>query len=103
MKKNREAYASFGLWEKVHPHNKILKRLKEDPDIRAAIDKWDLYYYAEQNKEEKQKALAELFIIIDEKSNEYELTDKGIHVWQEMHVAVDRAMTLSCWISAMTI
>lgn len=80
----REAYRKLWLVGKGTPNNKILKRLKEDPDIRAAIDKWDLYYYSDQNKEEKQKALAELFILIDEKSNEYELTDKGIHLWKEM-------------------
>ena len=55
-----------------------MKRAKENPDIRAAIDKWDLYYHGEQNKEERTKALAELYMIVDEKSNEYELTDKGI-------------------------
>ena len=62
MNKKEKLIASFGLVGKGTPNNKILKRLKEDPDIRAAIDKWDLYYYSDQNKEEKQKALAELFI-----------------------------------------
>lgn len=65
------------------PNNKVLKRLKEDPDVRAALDKCDLYYYAEQNKDERTNALSELYIIIDEKANEYELTDKGIHGWVE--------------------
>lgn len=72
------------LWlvGKGTPHNKVLKRLKEDPDIRASLDKLDLHYYAEQNKEEKARALSELPLIIDEKSNEFELTDKGINLWQ---------------------
>lgn len=78
-----EAFRKLWLVGKGTPQSKILKRVKEDPDMRAAIDKWDLYYYAEQNKEEKTKALADLFIIIDEKGNEYELTDKGIAAWQE--------------------
>lgn len=80
----KEAYRKLWLVGKGTPNNKILKRLKENPDIRAAIDKWDLYYYNDQNKEEKQQALAELYILIDEKSNEYELTDKGIHLWKEV-------------------
>lgn len=73
------------LWlvSKGTPRNKILKRLKEHPDIRAAIDKWDLHYYKEQNKELRAEALAKLFIIVDEKSNEYELTEKGIQAWIE--------------------
>lgn len=80
----KEAYRKLWLVSKGTPNNKILKRMKEDPDIRAAIDKWDLYYYSDQNKEEKQRALADLYILIDEKSNEYELTDKGIHLWKEV-------------------
>lgn len=78
---DKEALRLLWLVGKGTPRNKILKRFKEDPDFRAAIDNWDLYYYAEQNKEEKTKELAELFIIVDEKANEYELTDKGIHAW----------------------
>jgi len=73
------------LWlvGKGTPHNKILVHMKEDPDIRAGIDNWDLHYYGEQNKEDRAKALAELYIIIDEKASEFELTDKGSHNWQE--------------------
>ena len=47
--------ANSGLSAKARPENKILKRLKENPDMRAALDKWDLYYYGEQNKEENGK------------------------------------------------
>lgn len=79
----KEACRKLWLVGKGTPHNKILKRFKENPDIRASIDQWDLYYYGDQNKEEKAQALAELFIIIDERGNEYELTDKGIHAWHE--------------------
>ncbi len=35
-------------------------------------------YYGETNKEERAEALSELYIIVDERANEYELTDKGI-------------------------
>lgn len=85
QKDQEEEAAIRKLWlvSRGTPNNKALKRLKEDPDVRAALDKCDLYYYAEQNKEERAKALADLYIIIDEKANEYELTDKGIHGWVE--------------------
>lgn len=79
----QEALRKLWLVSKGTPHNKVLMHIKEDPDMRAGIDKWDLYYYSEQNKDERTKALADLYIIIDEKGNEYELTDKGIHAWQE--------------------
>jgi preprotein translocase subunit SecA len=78
-----EAFRKLWLVSKGMPHNKILKRLRENPDLRARVDKWDIYYYAEQNKEERAQALADLFIIVDERSNEFELTDKGMHSWSE--------------------
>jgi preprotein translocase subunit SecA len=79
----QEAIRKLWLVSKGTPNNKVLKRLKEDPDVRASLDKCDLYYYSDQNKDERANFLAELFIIIDERSNEYEVTDKGIQAWQE--------------------
>jgi len=79
----KEALRKLWLVSKGTPHNNILMHLKEDPDKRAGIDNWDLYYYGDQNKEERANALAELYIIIDEKGNEFELTDKGIQAWHE--------------------
>ncbi|MFA5249850.1 MAG: SEC-C metal-binding domain-containing protein, partial [Parachlamydiales bacterium] len=55
--------------------------LKENPDLRAQIEKWETYFYSEQNKEEKAQALADLYIIVDERASEYELTDKGMQEW----------------------
>lgn len=83
VEKEKEALRKLWLVSKGTPRNKILKRAKEHPDYRAGIDQWDLYYYSDGNKEEKNKALAELYIVIDERANEYELTDKGISAWEE--------------------
>lgn len=79
----KEAYRKFWLVSKGMPHNKVLKKIKEDPNFRSEIDKWDVYYYGETNKEERGQALSELYIIVDERANEYELTDKGIKLWGE--------------------
>ena len=81
----QESLQKLWLVSKGTPRNKVVKRFKEDPDMRAALDNMDLYYYADQNKEERLKQLAELYIIIDEKSSEFELTDKGVFRWQEMN------------------
>lgn len=78
-----EALRKLWLVAKGMPHNKILKRLRENPDLRARIEKWDIFYYADQNKDERAAALADLFIIVDERSSEFELTDKGIQNWME--------------------
>jgi preprotein translocase subunit SecA len=80
----KEAFRKLWLVSKGMPNNKVIKRVKEDPNLRAEIDKWDVYYYGETNKEERGEALSELYIIVDERANEYELTDKGIKLWGEM-------------------
>jgi preprotein translocase subunit SecA len=80
-----KSLALRNLWlvGKGMPQHKIVKRCKEDPNLRAELDKWDLYFYAEPNKEERLDTLAELYIIVDEKASEYELTDKGIQTWMK--------------------
>ncbi len=77
----KEAFRKFWLVGKGTPQNKILKRIRENPHLRAQVDKWDIYFYSEPNKEERAAALAELFMIVDERASEFELTDKGIHQW----------------------
>lgn len=77
----REALRKLWLVGKGVPQHNILKKLKEDPEIRAGVDEWDLYYYSDQNKQEKTDALSVLYILVDEKGNEFELTDKGINAW----------------------
>ena len=79
----KEAFRKLWLVSKGTPQNKILKRVREIPNLRANIEKWDTYFYAEPNKDERHKTLAELFIIVDEKASEFELTDKGINSWLE--------------------
>ena len=77
----KEALRKLWLVSKGTPQNKILKRARENPTIRAQIEKWDIYYHSDTNKEERSKAIAELFIIVDERASEFELTDKGIGRW----------------------
>jgi preprotein translocase subunit SecA len=76
-----KALKNLWLVSKGMPSHKIVKRVKEDPDLRSELEKWDVFFHGETNKEEKAKTLAELFIIVDEKASEYELTDKGIQAW----------------------
>lgn len=83
-KEAAEAYRKLWLVNKGTPENKTLRRIKEDPDGRAQIDYWETYYHGEPNKEERHKALSELYMIVDERQNEYELTDKGIQGWLQI-------------------
>lgn len=80
----REACRRLWLVSKGMPHNKVLRRVKENPDLRTEIDKWDTYFHSDQNKQEKLDTLSELFMVVDEKGNEFELTDKGINTWAEL-------------------
>ena len=57
----QETFKKLWLVSKGTPCNKILKRIKENPDLRAEIDKWETYFFGEQNKEEKQKLLSQLY------------------------------------------
>ena len=77
----KEACRSLWIISKGMPRNKVFKRLKENPDIRAAIDGWDLHYYKEQNKQERSEMLAQLQVVVDERANEFELTERGIQDW----------------------
>lgn len=77
----KEALRKLWLVGKGTPQNKVLKRVRENPNLRAQIEKWDTYYYGDTNKEERAKVLSDLFIIVDERSSEFELTDKGINRW----------------------
>jgi len=80
-KEEEEAFRKLWLVGKGTPQNKILKRLKENPELRAIMEKWETYFHAEANKDERHEMLAELYIIVDERANEHELTDKGIASW----------------------
>jgi preprotein translocase subunit SecA len=83
-----EACRELWLISKGMPRNRLLKRMLENPDIRMELENWDIYFYAESNRQERSDTLAELFIIVDEKSNEFELTDKGIQAWIEANPLV---------------
>ncbi len=80
-KEHLNFFKKLWLVAKGTPHNKILKRIKENPDLRAEIEKWETYFFGDQNKEERQENLSQLYMIVDERNNEYELTDKGILLW----------------------
>ncbi len=77
-----EALQHLWLVSKGTPQNNVLKKVRENPYLRALIEKWDIYYHADANKEEKAKTLSLLFITVDERASEFELTDKGITTWQ---------------------
>ena len=81
-----DAMRKLWLVSKGTPRNRVIKRIKEHPDLRAVLDRWDLYYYADQNKDERKEMLAQLYMTVDEKGNDYELTDKGIAAWNARSV-----------------
>lgn len=92
--RKKEAFKQLWLVSKGTPRNKVLKRLKENPDIRAELDKLETYYFGESNKEEKFALLADLYMIVDERNNEYELTDKGIQCWAKEGQGADDFLML---------
>ncbi len=75
----KKRFENSGSSAKELRTTKFSKRLKENPDLRAEIEKWDTYFYRRAaTKKRNAQTLSELYIIVDERANEYELTDKGI-------------------------
>ena len=59
------------------PRNKALIKFLSEEGVRAQLQKTENFYMQDQNKE-MHKVDAELFFVIDEKSNSIELTEKGL-------------------------
>src|SRR3990167_3927828 len=71
------------LWvvSKGMPHNKLVRKIRENADLRYLLETVQTYFFSDQKKEEKNTLLKELYIVIDERSNDYELTDRGMSSW----------------------
>lgn len=89
-----EAILKLWLVGKGMPTNKILKRLKENPDLRGEIESLETYFHAEANKEEKSEKLASLYLTIDERASDFEITDKGINGWSQFSGATAQDFTM---------
>ena len=76
-----ELFKQLWLLSKGTPRHKLLKRIKEHPDLRAKLEDVETSFFSDQAKEEKLKLLAKLYIIVDERASDYELTDLGIGEW----------------------
>jgi len=61
------------------PRNKALIKFLSEDGVRAQLQKTENFYMQDQNKE-MHKVDAELFFVIDEKSNSIELTEKGLEL-----------------------
>lgn len=74
------------LWivSKGMPRHKVVKRVRENPDLRVKLEQLETYFYAEPNRDEKSLLLSSLFIVVDERGHDFELTDKGIHAWEDL-------------------
>src|ERR1700755_257886 len=59
------------------PRNKQLLRMMEDPEKRRAIDKAELSFYTDSQKEALFALKEEMFFTIDEKSHEADLSEQG--------------------------
>ena len=59
------------------PKNKQLLRVMEEASGRRLLEKVQNYMLIDQNKEQAQALREELFFVIDEKSHDASLTDKG--------------------------
>lgn len=86
VEKTKSSIQQLWMVSKGMPRHKILKRIKENPDLRVKLEALETFYYAEPNREEKHDKLALLYIVVDERGSDFELTDKGIHAWAELNL-----------------
>lgn len=63
------------------PRHSLLRTALETPALRRELDQLDLQLYGELAKEERASLLADLFVLVDERNSEYELTDLGAAQW----------------------
>jgi preprotein translocase subunit SecA len=61
------------------PRSKALIKFLSEEGVRAQLQKTENFYMQDQNKE-MHKVDAELYFVIDEKSNSIELTEKGLEL-----------------------
>ncbi|NGX55919.1 MAG: Protein translocase subunit SecA [Candidatus Anoxychlamydiales bacterium] len=80
----KDAFKKLWLVSKGTPTNRVLKRIKENPDLRKEIDDLETYFHLDPNKKERAEEVSKLFIIVDERVSEYELTDKGISTFAKL-------------------
>ena len=59
------------------PRNKNLLRMMEDPERRKSIDKAELSFYSDAQKEALFELKEELFFTIDERAHEADLSEQG--------------------------
>ncbi len=82
--KKQNALKDLWVVSKGMPRHDFIKTVREHPDLRADLEKIDTLYYDKQRQEERAELLSILYITVDERASEYELTDKGIHTWSEL-------------------
>ena len=59
------------------PRNNQVIRILEDPDVRRAVEKKELFINSDANKSVLQEVKNELFFVINERQNDADLSDQG--------------------------
>lgn len=85
--------AAKNLWlvYKSNPYNKELMSLLEYAGIRELIDKWDVYFSYDFNKDEMYDHMQTVLLVADPRARNVELTDYGISAWDEACGSVDQS------------
>jgi preprotein translocase subunit SecA len=74
------------------PKNSALIKFLSEPNIKVKMQKSENYYLTEQQKH-MPEVDEELFFHIDEKNNQVDLTEKGLH----LSPRVEKIQTSSCF------
>lgn len=77
QKKENEAGMKLYEVQWGMPKHRQLLKMMEEPQVRRLVEKAELYLLSDANREERARVKEELFFVIEEKTNETEITEKG--------------------------
>lgn len=80
-KELEEATKKLWIVSKGMPEDSRLLAFCEYGNIRSMVDRWEVYFAYDHNKEEMHEILNAILATRDEKTRDFELTETGIHEW----------------------
>lgn len=83
-KERDEALRSLWVVSKGAPRHAALRTIREYPELRHSLESIETLLHSDVAKEQRIKLLEDLLIILEEKNNDFELTEKGTQEWSRL-------------------
>ncbi|MCK5787833.1 MAG: hypothetical protein KAH32_02445 [Chlamydiia bacterium] len=77
-----EAAKKAWVVTKSSPENRLLLKMLEYANIRNCVDKWEVYFSYDHNKDEMHDVIQNILIVREDRTRDFELTEKGLDIWE---------------------